>query len=77
MEENGMPKILLSIILGSLLLGVSGCVIPAYSGDPAKRTQQLYNTSEDLRQIQETWERVWMVDQPSHLTPYRTHGGIT
>ncbi|MDO5554229.1 MAG: hypothetical protein Q4G68_10755 [Planctomycetia bacterium] len=72
-----MRKIVLAMLLGAFLMGSTGCVIPAYSGDPAKRTSQLYNTSEDLRQIQETWERVWMLDQPSHMTPYRTHGGIT
>lgn len=72
-----MRKFLLALLLGAVLTGMSGCIIPAYSGDPGKRTSQLYNTSEDFRQIQETWERAWMLDQPSHLTPYRTHGGLT
>ena len=72
-----MRKFLLSLLLGARTVSAVGCVLPAYSGDPQKRTQQLYNTSEDLRQIEETWERVWMIDQPSHMTPYRTHGGIT
>ncbi len=72
-----MRKFLLSLLLGALTISSVGCVLPAYSGDPAKRTQQLYNTSEDLRQSEETWERIWMLDQPSHMTPYRTHGGIT
>ena len=53
-----MRKFLLSLLLGALTLGSVGCVLPAYSGDPAKRTQQLYNTSEDLRQSEETWERI-------------------
>ena len=22
------------------------------------------------------WERIWFLDQPSHMTPLRTHGGI-
>jgi len=72
-----MRKLLISLVLGALVIGSTGCIIPAYSGDTTKRTEQQYNTSEDLRQIQETWERVWMIDQPSHSTPYRTHGGIT
>lgn len=72
-----MRKMVLSLLFGAMLIGSIGCVMPAYSGDPAKRTEQLYNTSEDLRQVEETWERAWMVDQPSHMTPYRTHGGIT
>ncbi len=72
-----MRKYILLVIAGLLLAAGTGCVLPAYSADPAKRTEQLYNTSEDLRQIQDQWDRVWMVDQPSHMTPYRTHGGIT
>ena len=71
-----MRKFLLALLLGAMACGMTGCILPAYSGDPAIRTSQLYNTSEDLRQVQETWERVWMIDQPSHMTPYRTHGGI-
>jgi hypothetical protein len=51
-------------------------MIPAYSGDPTRRTQQLINTSENLRMFLEDWERTWMLDQPSHLSPHRTHGGI-
>ena len=72
-----MRKYILLIMDGLLLAAGAGCVIPAYSGDPAKRTEQLYNTSEDLRQVQDQWDRIWMVDQPSHMTPYRTHGGIS
>ena len=61
----------------SLCLGVSsGCIIPIYSADPATRTQELIFTSENLRQIMEEWQRIWFLDQPSHLTPYRTHGGL-
>jgi hypothetical protein len=33
-------------------------------------------TSENLRLILDEWERIWMLDQPSHMTPHRTHGGI-
>ena len=72
-----MKKYILLGLLGMLLAGSAGCIIPAYSGDPATRTEQLYNTSEDLRQARDCWDRFWMIDQPSHMTPYRTHGGIT
>jgi len=47
-----------------------------YSGDPIRRARQLIYTSEDLRAITDEWERIWFLDQPSHMTPYRTHGGI-
>ena len=32
--------------------------------------------AEDLRQALDEWERIWFLDQPSHMVPYRTHGGI-
>jgi hypothetical protein len=62
--------------LGSLLGSATGCILPAYSADPQRRARQLLNTSEDLRAFLDEWERFWFLDQPSHLTPYRTHGGV-
>jgi hypothetical protein len=50
--------------------------MPIYSSDPATRTQQLIFTSENLRAVLEEWQRIWFLDQPSHMTPYRTHGGV-
>jgi hypothetical protein len=47
-----------------------------YSAEPGRRAGELLNTSEDLRQAVDEWERIWFLDQPSHMTPYRTHGGI-
>jgi hypothetical protein len=60
------------------VLGFSntGCFFNAYSSDPNRRMTELINQSEDLRQIELEWERIWFVDQPSHLTPERVHGGI-
>jgi hypothetical protein len=29
-----------------------------------------------MRQALDEWERLWFLDQPDHMTPYRTHGGI-
>ena len=71
-----MRRLLLAVIVGLWLGASSGCIIPAYSGDPARRTQQLINTSQDFHTILDEWERIWFLDQPSHLTPHRTHGGI-
>jgi hypothetical protein len=51
-------------------------MIPAYSADPPRRTQELMFTSENLRLFLDEWERVWFLDQPDHCTPYRTHGGL-
>lgn len=71
-----MRKLFLAVVLGLLVSTSIGCVIPLYSADPARRTQQLIFTSENLRLILDEWERAWLLDQPDHMTPYRTHGGI-
>lgn len=71
-----MRKLFLVVVLGLLVSTSIGCVIPLYSADPARRTQQLIFTSENLRLILDEWERAWLLDQPDHMTPYRTHGGI-
>ena len=70
-------RTMLYLVLGSLLLGsATGCIIPAYSGDPARRTTELIYTSENLRLAMDELERAWLLDQPDHSTPFRTHGGI-
>jgi len=71
-----MRRLLWALTLGLLVGTTSGCLIPAYSGDPARRTQELMFTSENLRLILDEWERLWFLDQPDHMTPYRTHGGL-
>jgi hypothetical protein len=62
--------------LFAAIVSSSGCILPIYNGDQAKRTQQLMTTSENLRMAQEEWERFWFIDQPDHMAPLRTHGGI-
>ena len=71
-----MRSLLLAFACGLLVSTTVGCFIPAYSADPYRRTQELMFTSENLRLFLDDWERLWFLDQPSHLTPYRTHGGI-
>ena len=71
-----MRKLILSTLLGLTILSGTGCVLPLYSGDPARRNQELLFTSENLRQIYDEWERFWLLDQPNHMTPNRRHGGI-
>ena len=58
------------------VFGTSGCLINPYSSNPNRRMNELLNASEDLRQIEYEWERIWFTDQPSHLTPQRVHGGL-
>jgi len=76
MEERSMRRLILGTLLGLVLSANVGCFIPIYSGDPAVRTKQLLFTSEDFRAILDEWERIWFLDQPSHLTPRRVHGGV-
>ena len=71
-----MRKICWMVFAAMALSTSTGCLIPIYSGDPLRRAQQLIFTSEDLRTITDEWERIWFLDQPSHMTPWRTHGGI-
>ncbi|MGC4003915.1 MAG: hypothetical protein QM811_12630 [Pirellulales bacterium] len=71
-----MRGLLLALLAGMLLTTSTGCILPAYSGDPNRRAQQLLNTSDDMMQIADEWERIWFLDQPSHMSIYRMHGGI-
>ena len=63
----------------ALMMSIStsvGCFLPIYSARPERRVQQMLYESENLRAMVDTWERFWFTEQPSHLTPVRTHGGI-
>jgi hypothetical protein len=71
-----MRRLILAFVAASSLVANTGCLIPIYSADPARRAQQLIFTSEDLRAFLDEWERIWFLDQPSHMQPFRTHGGI-
>jgi len=70
-----MRRLLLAMV-AACVLNNAGCLLNIYSSDPNRRIVELLNTSEDLRQIEYEWERIWFTDQPSHLTPERVHGGI-
>jgi len=67
--------LLLGIVLAVTSLN-TGCLLNMYSSDPNERMREELNQSENLRQLRKEWERFWMIDQPSHLTPDRVHGGI-
>ena len=71
-----MRRLICSALLGLALASSTGCFVPIYSGDPVKRAKQLMTTSENLRAALDDWERFWFMDQPDHMTPIRTHGGI-
>jgi hypothetical protein len=62
--------------VAALSLANTGCVLNQYSSDPVVRMEELMIDSENLRQMHDEIRRFWMNDQPSHLTPYRVHGGV-
>ena len=71
-----MRRVAFLVLLAGFVLSNAGCLINQYSSDPNRRIVELLNNSEDLRQIEYEWERIWFTDQPSHMTPERVHGGI-
>ena len=71
-----MRRLLFTALLGLALSTNIGCLIPMYSTQPVRRTRQLIFNSEDLRAVLDEWERFWFMDMPSHLTPFRVHGGL-
>ena len=71
-----MRRLLLLIAAAGLAVTNTGCFLNIYSSDPNLRVRELLNTSEDLRQIEYEWERIWFTDHPSHLTPERVDGAI-
>lgn len=75
-----MRKSLVAVVLVAGLLALSeGCApvpLPRYAAFRPKRAEELLVESENLRQAGDEWERFWFLDQPSHMTPFRTHGGL-
>ena len=67
------------LLLGTVMAFGEGCApvpLPRYAAYPPKRVEELLTDSENLRLVGDDWERFWFLDQPSHLTPFRTHGGV-
>jgi hypothetical protein len=75
-----MRKLLTALAIMVATLAVfEGCApvpLPHYAAYKPKRVEELLVDSENLRQAGDDWERAWLLDQPSHMTPFRTHGGL-
>ena len=76
-----MPKPWKALLLFAVvaLAASEGCApvpLPHYAAYPPRRVEELLVDSENLRQAGDEWERFWFLDQPSHMTPWRTHGGL-
>lgn len=76
MGDFPMRRMLILGSVGMMLIFNTGCLINAYSSDPTMRMKALLNQSEDLRQIEQEWSRIWFTDHPSHLTNERVDGGL-
>lgn len=76
LKVKDMRRYFVATLLGIALACNVGCFLPAYDADPAVRAEQLLNQSEDLRNLRKEWQRFWFLDQPSHMTIERTHGGL-
>ena len=71
-----MRRLIIAALMAIAISSNVGCFLPIYDADPVVRARQLIFTAEDLRQMREEWHRFWFRDQPDHMSPYRTHGGI-
>lgn len=49
---------------------------PTNSPTLSTRVEHLLTESEKLRHAGDDWERSWLQNQPTHLAPSRTHGGV-
>jgi hypothetical protein len=74
--RNRITKLFICGFMACAISSNVGCFLPIYDADPAARARQLIHTSEDLRSLRDEWHRFWFLDQPSHMQPLRTHGGI-
>ncbi len=71
-----MRRLLIALLLFVALSLNTGCFVPIYSADPVRRTRQQIFESDNMRNILNEWERIWFLDMPDHMSPFRTHGGV-
>ena len=71
-----MRRLLYATLLCVVVSSNVGCFIPIYSAEPERRARQLIFNAEDMRMLLDEWERIWFLDQPDHMSPFKLHGGI-
>ncbi len=71
-----MRRLLFAALLGVVVSSNVGCFLPIYSAEPDRRARQLLFNAEDMRMMLDEWERIWFLDQPDHMSPFKLHGGI-
>jgi hypothetical protein len=67
-QEVIMRRPIALVLLTLVGFSTSGCLVNQYSSDPTQRTQELLKQSEDLRAMQDEWQRVW-TDSPQPMPP--------
>jgi hypothetical protein len=73
------PLAAMMLVVAALVIMSEGCApvpLPHYAAYKPRRVEELLVDSENLRMAGDEWERFWFLDQPSHMTPFRTHGGL-
>jgi hypothetical protein len=70
-----MQSLCAAVLTLRALLSPSELQQCSWSIDPNVRMEHLLHQSESTGPIRRCPE-TWMIDQPSHLTPIRVHGGI-
>ena len=64
-------------LLGLTVAGTAGLRgIEATGAKPLDRTEEMLIANETLRELRDEWRKYWYLDQPSHMTYQRVHGGI-
>ena len=64
-----MRKISACLLAGLVCLFVFGCAATLSEGSKTHTTRVERNMKTDLKLMAEDWDRFWMVDHPSRLTP--------
>jgi hypothetical protein len=62
-----------TLTIMALMLGATGC---ATSDIAAKPVKELFVDNGNLGDVESETERIWFVDEPTHITPEIVHGGI-
>jgi hypothetical protein len=68
-----MNKLLMLVLTGCLLVPLMGLLAgcPTMSLDAKDHERQITRYAEiECKQVSEDWDYLWLVDEPSHLTPY-------
>ncbi len=64
-----MRRLLALAILGLAFLFVAGCAETNLESSKDHTARIKRNMQKDCKNIADDWDRFWMADDPSHLTP--------